>query len=285
MSLHEERRDYLVDLYLISTPRERCLLMHTGAIDEEILRAAETARFDQLPVIDETGILCGLVATIEVKRLREEGRDISDTETPLHFFEVESRPPLMVLLKALEQHRAIIFRSAEPQAGDWFALVTISDLNRHPFRSHLYPIVAELEEALAKLIVSTYDDPWTWLAWTGEEAQVRHIGRWELEKRKGVDTSPITGCTLPDLINIVGKSTEILEELGIKSRSRFKALTSGFAVVRNQIMHPVRPLILDQNDVRSLQSIVGNIVNLTSMVDELNSETSAQVHATVHIQP
>lgn len=255
---------HTVNLRPISTPRERCLTLKIGVVDRDIVDEAERARFDQLPVIDETGILRGLVQVTHVRQLLESGYQLELPDPALVLREVNAQLPVLTLLEELEKSRAVIIRDIHKnQAVDWFAMVTISDLNRHPFRSHVYPILAELEAALAELIDRYFDNPWTWLPLTGEDAQVSHVGRWELEKRRGVDTSPITGCTLIDMINVVARSEELRKELGFRSKNEFKNLTGSFRDVRNRVMHPVRPLILDPEDVGKLHITARNILYLT----------------------
>ncbi len=158
-----------------------------------------------------------------------------------------------------------------PSDDDWFALVTISDLNRHSFRSLLYPILAELESALAKLIERHCEDPWVWLDTTSEDTQIRLIGRWEYERRRSVDTTPVAGCTLIDMINIVARFRDLRSTLGFASRNKFDDATGSFSNLRNKIMHPVRPLILDPDDVCQLQETLAAILRLTEGTIAANS--------------
>lgn len=278
---------HVVNLRQISTPRERCLMLQTGVIERESVDEAELARFDQLPVIDESGILRRLVQVTHARQLLEAGCQLALSDPALVLHEVDAQLPVLTLLEELEKSRAVIIRDIHDndQAVDWFAMVTISDLNRHPFRSHVYPILAELEAALAALIDRYFDDPWTWLPLTGEDAQVSHIGRWELEKRRGVDTSPITGCTLIDMINVVARSEELLKELGFRSKTEFKNLTGSFRDVRNQVMHPVRPLILDPEDVGKLHITVRNIVHVTERAVVKNTALSQEGKAPLRYLP
>jgi len=262
-------------------------MLQTGVIERESVDEAELARFDQLPVIDESGILRRLVQVTHARQLLEAGCQLALSDPALVLHEVDAQLPVLTLLEELEKSRAVIIRDIHDndQAVDWFAMVTISDLNRHPFRSHVYPILAELEAALAALIDRYFDDPWTWLPLTGEDAQVSHIGRWELEKRRGVDTSPITGCTLIDMINVVARSEELLKELGFRSKTEFKNLTGSFRDVRNQVMHPVRPLILDPEDVGKLHITVRNIVHVTERAVVKNTALSQEGKAPLRYLP
>jgi hypothetical protein len=267
--------NYLVNLERISTPKESLLMFQTGPIDVQRLAEARSRRFDHAPVTDGADQLLGVISVAHVEQLHHAGLPIEPADPELYLHEFADRISLLPFLEEIAERRAVVIRDTDGQHDpDWFALVTISDLNRHAFRSHLYPLVAELETVLADLIDRTYDDPWSWITWTGESAQIGHIGRWELEKRKGVDTSPITGCTLTDLINVIAKSDDLRPALGFGNRKKFQEFSGPFALLRNQIMHPVRPLILEANDVNELYRRVLNLLELTSRVTALIDERS-----------
>jgi hypothetical protein len=267
---------YRVDLRRISTPREHCLMVTVGGVDLRIVARAEAERFDQLPVLDETGSLCGLVPVEHVRGLLDAGQELKASDPAIFLGITDAHPPLLSLLGALAHHRALVFweedRDSEDfPADDWFGMVTLSDLNRHPFRADLYPILAELEASLAELIDRQFDDPWSWLLSMGEDSQVRVIGRWELEIRNSVDTSPIAGAMLTDMLRIASKSKEIRELLGFSSASQVEKAVGSIPTLRNQIMHPVRPLALSREDVNKLSSVVQTVVQLTERVIAANA--------------
>lgn len=265
----------IVDLAPISTAREHCLALKTGPVDGDIVDQAERSRFDQLPIVNGDGLLCGLMETSRARALYLSGKDLTLQSPGLRMREVAPSVELNELLALLADARAVVLRERfEPQADDinWFALVTISDLNRHPFRSLLYSPIVNLEIALAELIDLYFDDPWDWLTLTGQNSIIRIVGRWEVEKRANVDTHPVTGCTLTDMVNVVGKTAALWAKLGFPSKSKYDDTTGSFADLRNQIMHPVRSLIRSVADVNSLQKNIASCVALTDRVSVLNSE-------------
>lgn len=261
-----EKESIWVDLRPLSTGREHCLTLRTGPIDPDTIQQAETSRFDQLPVLDDSARLCGLIATKRARQLLDAGDELDPVAHKLDFRIFTQTVDLFDLLGAFEDHRAVIFRRDEDDAAsddDWFALVTISDLNRHPFRSRLYPILAELESALAELIDRHFKHSDEWLSVCSEDARARILNMWQLAIRNRVDISPITGCTLIDMINIVKKSAALCLLLGFSSQSAYKKATGSLSDLRNQILHPVRPLILDQHDVHKLQETLDVVLRLT----------------------
>ena len=128
-------------------------------------------------------------------------------------------------------------------------LFTRADLNRHPFRAEIYFALAHLESELAQLIRRSFDDPWDWLDLLSEEKQARIIGYWEISKRRGVDHGPVGAAMLTELLQIATKSDRLRKLLGFESKKLFKSATGRIPDLRNQIMHPVRPLIVDESSV------------------------------------
>ncbi|MGI8405732.1 MAG: hypothetical protein ACR2OE_13385 [Thermomicrobiales bacterium] len=283
-----ERDQILVDLGPMSTSRERCLMLRTGTIDADTISQAEAARYDQLPVLDDEGRLCGLIATERARALLDAGEDLDPVAHHLTFHTVTRSVDLFDLLSAFENHRAVIFRRDtvdDASDDDWFAIVTISDLNRHPLRSYLYPILVELESALAELIDCQFRQEEEWLASCSECARVRILEIWEVAVRHQVEISRVTGCTLIDMVNIVAKSGDLRSMLGFASRNKFEKETGSIRDVRNQIMHPVRPLILDQDDVGKLQDTLGCILRMTERAVAANAVLIEQDHMPARFLP
>ncbi len=280
--------DLLVDLGPLSTDRAHCLTLTTGPIDRERLEIAEEYRFDQLPVLDPRGWLRGLIAAKQARAMLDSGTELAPTSAEIHMREVAPSMMLFELLDGLSASRAVVVRDTQRAANseeDWFALVTISDLNRHPFRTMLYQPLVDLEVALAELIDLYFDDPWDWIVLTSDYSQVRIVGQWELEKRSSVDTHPVTGCMLSDLLNVLGKSAELREQVGYKAKGKYDKLTGGFAAFRNQVMHPVRPLILDHRDVDLFHRNVEGVMSLSAKVWSLNRDLQEELTRGIRYLP
>lgn len=265
----------VVNLERISTPRDQLLMFRAGSVNDDAIKRAKQLRFDHAPAIDESGKLLGVVSVARVEELSDAGRALEPTDPTLHLHELKDRMLILPFLAEIAEYRAVVIRDTDDEHDpDWFALVTISDLNRHPFRSHLYPMIAEFEAALAQLVDASFPDPSTWILKNAEERQVYHFGQWRVAEMKGVDTSPIISCTLMDLINVVAKTQTLLEALGYRGRKLFEKATSPLRDLRNQIMHPVRPLILSQQDVTDLHGTLSTVLDLTSRVVRLNERST-----------
>jgi hypothetical protein len=266
-------RDRFVSLRPLSTPGDQCLKLSLGTPDPLVVERAVLHRFDQLPVVNCDGQLVGLVATDHVCRLGDDEQQLLESDPELYRCEVSEHSPLAELLERFSSQRALTF----PDQGDrfGFALVTISDLNRHPFRSHLYPIIAELEASCAEVIERRYVDPWTWIPYVPEAMQIRLIGRWEFDKRNSIDTSPITGCTLTEILTVIASLDDMRDPLGYRSPRLFRSATGSLPDLRNRIMHPVRPLVTTQADVVELLSSLRLVSELTAKIAAISKQLAA----------
>jgi hypothetical protein len=170
---------------------------------------------------------------------------------------------LIELLRVLSSRRACLVADGEKVSG----LLTISDLNRHAFRVALYTVLAALEVALARLIERKWPEPDRWLPKLSRDDQVRILGFWEVTRRFGVDTGPLAGCTLTQLVRIVGAIDDLWRELGFGTGSKARASLDRLPPFRNKVMHPVRPLVLARRDVAEIKQAVDRIVGMSPRLE------------------
>ena len=112
------------------------------------------------------------------------------------------------------------------------------------------------------------DDPWEWIRKLNEDEQVRILGYWELSKKRNVDVGPVAATTLSQLLNVVGKSAVLLDGLGFKSRTTFqdKIRVAKIVDLRNNVMHPVRPMVLGIEDVCTLREAIHGMIDLAGCI-------------------
>jgi hypothetical protein len=255
----------LIDLRPLSTPGEKCHTITVGRLHEDRLQKAKEQRFDQLPVLRESGELVGLIATDDAQRLFDHGEAVEEGHSTLHLKEVVPTIGLFDLLSVMERHRAVVIRehlNGDVSAEHSYALVTVSDLNRHHFRGYLYPLFAQLESSLAEIIRLTYDNPWDWIKWTPKHTQPTIIGRWEMDKRDNIETSPVNGCELRDLLQVLNCSPALKSLLGYTDKEVTK-LVNSLPDLRNDVMHPVRALVHSKKTVNSLRSQLERLVDFS----------------------
>jgi hypothetical protein len=124
-------------------------------------------------------------------------------------------------------------------------------------------LIAHLETELAKLVRNSFTDPWEWLTKLSDEKLARIIGYWEVSKRRGVDIGPLGAMTLSELLNVTGKIETLRSGLGYHKSKAFKEATGSIPELRNQIMHPVRPLITDVASITKLKQDLETVIHMS----------------------
>ena len=258
-------------------PLDRCVCVQPGLIEEAVLSKLQEHDYDEAPVYDPiTHRLWGLVATNYLAELRDHGLELNGDDPKVsgegNFFHIGHFTPIYPLLHRLQTYRAVIVVRAKEDAvyGDVefiIGLFSISDLNRQAVRALIYRLFAEVEAGLAVLLERNVADHWIWLSALSEESQARIIGYWEIAKRKGVDIGPISALNLAQLINVIARFKNLLSLLGFDSRKDFESRTGHIPEFRNRIMHPVRPLVLGQEDVRKLYQAARSLEQLREVLE------------------
>ena len=134
-----------------------------------------------------------------------------------------------------------------------------------------YTVLSVLESGLASVIDNHFLEPWHWIQILGENHQVSVLGYRELSKKRGVDVGPIAATTLAQLLNVVARTKELLQELGYKSRSEFEDNLGYVPELRNCVMHPVRPLMLSTSEVTKVRNTVLAVIELYRKVEAIRT--------------
>jgi hypothetical protein len=260
-----------------------CLTVRLGAVAPDAVAALEVRGYDQAPVTDASGVcVYGLVLTSELKDLLRDDlpltADAHGATLARRCLSISRGVSLRLLLERLGKEGAILVDNVigADQYGECstsLGLITVADLNRQPLRAVLYGFLARAESGLEQLVRTRCKDPWEWLTRLVEPAQARIIGYWELAKRRGVDVGPYAALTFTELLGIVEHSPALLSALDYKSKSSFKRATGSLVDLRNQVMHPVRPLVHTNVDVQRLAEQVENLEVLCA-----RAERSCGIH-------
>jgi hypothetical protein len=209
----------------------------------------------------------GLVSRERLKELHLCNLDLQSDDPAICHPEIYDRTSMSVVLDTLRANVAVVVIVDQAEAGQCpLGLLTRSDLNKHPFRAIIYSLLAALETRLAKLVRNQFEDPWVWVSRLNEEKQARILGYWELSKRKGIDVGPVSATTLAELLTIVAGTNELRSSLGYKSRNSFEDAIGRLPDLRNQIMHPVRPLITDVDSVTKLKTDLSAVITFTDQL-------------------
>jgi hypothetical protein len=272
-------RRWMVDIRALAIPPDDWVTIQPGPVDASTLSVLQERGYDQAPVVARaTASAIGLVETAYLRQLAEYEAPLhEDDETiraPHHFLKAAGEVEVIELLSALTTTRAVLV--VDPTLTDEIGqeleigLVTISDLNRHPVRASLYSVIAGLELELARVVPHLFPDPWSWIEALDEPRQVEIVGHWELTRRRGVDVNPVAATTLTQLLRIVARDKAFLARLGLRSRGEFDRQTGHIATLRNCVMHPVRPLVLDQAGVARVHETVGVMIDLIERIGAMD---------------
>ncbi len=257
------RSSPLVSLAPLLTPWAKAVSVEPGPVDGGILSKLRGADFDQAPVVHR-GKPLGIVLTAHLDELHATGRPLEPTSSFVGRGRIGISPSIDDLLAAIAEQRGAIIGEHEDESPGF---VTLSDLNRHHFKAALYPMFAELEAGLAELVAVHFAEPWDWLKALDKDRQARLVGYWELSKRDGVDIGPLAGTMLSELSEIGASSEPIRRRLGFESKSLWKSTFDGISGLRNAIMHPVRPMIHDVDDVKQLKERVAKMLTVLGRMD------------------
>jgi hypothetical protein len=249
------------------TTAEACVCLQLGKLDQKTLLVLKEHDFETAPVRRKDGGFVGLVRTDHAISLHTSGNELlpEGLITPLPLLPVRTSVNHM-LTQLASTGVAVVVKEINSQIDqEWIGLITASDLNRHYFRILVYEWLAELEVGLVRMIERYAGDYETWIRSLNEEAQARILGYWHLSRMNGADIGPLAACMLTDLTKIAGSDAKTLKAIQL-SRAKFDEQVGGLPQLRNQVMHPVRPMVTKPEDVKKLHGRLKNAATLISRI-------------------
>ena len=166
----------------------------------------------------------------------------------------------------------VTFPLAETESEITLSIVgflTRSDMNKKALRTRIYEMLLDLETALAELIESVHLVEDEWIAILPDEAKAKVLGYRALTRLKGVNASAIAATNLSDLFKIAAKSDLVREALGYPRRKYAESVINRINGLRNTIMHPVRPLVLSDDNVVEIRDALRSVAELLQRLKEL----------------
>ena len=260
-----------IEFHTVAVPWGQCITVELGPIEASSLAVLRANGFDDAPVTSRENVL-GIVSVERLDALHSSG----DTLALEHVDADESRflgvngteIDAIGMLHALAVTRSVILRRAQATDVEPVGFVTISDLNRQAVRAVIYEVLAGLETDLAFVVQHLFLDPWDWVRYLNEDSQVRVLGHWDLAKRRGVDVGPITAATLTQLLQVAVKSSVVMDRLGYRRRTELERDSGRLPELRNRVMHPVRPLVLDIDDAGAMARALDSALRISHRVTE-----------------
>lgn len=129
-------------------------------------------------------------------------------------------------------------------------IVTYADLNSKPVRVLLYILISELESLLLSKIREEFEDE-KYLDLLGEDQKRKVKAGYKKSKKGNAEISIDQYLTTSDIMNIISKS-KLRNKLGYSSRSQAEKYLGPLVELRNEVMHPCRPLVSNRGDAERL---------------------------------
>lgn len=223
-------------------------------------RELEAKKFDQAPVV-EAGMPVGFVLT---KGIAAHHREVRESMVALGSGNVVSADASVGDLLQWIIEPGFLFVL---EGRDVTGFITVHDFNKQPARGHLYLWLARLETALAQFIRSGYAErPDVVLNLISGDAAERVRSRYDEDRRADVESDLIAYLDFSHLVAVVAKDSTLRDRLGGWSRTRWQDEVGGLAELRNQVMHPVRNVVLAKGGLirvhereRRIRSLVAEI--------------------------
>ncbi len=262
-----EKDDLIIDVGYLMTPLYKCVKVDISDVSMANLSELEEKGYDY-GVIDFDNNMIGCINTEKLKELCLLGNTLSFDSPEIKYDEVYNMMTIFELLEYFTINNIAIV--ADISSSGHLGIVTLSDLNRSYLRSIIYVYLSELELLLESHIKENFDDVQMWIDHLSEESQVKIWGNYYVSQRKNVELDPIEFCGLEELFRII-YSKEIREFFIKKKYMPFVNLYkknlkfSDITSLRDVVVHPIRPLIFNQEDVIELNRkmiIIKNIIDI-----------------------
>lgn len=259
----------MIDLTTISTPKEATIVVPLGRIDPATIEKGMDARVRALPIVGEDSGCLGAISMQKLAQLAASKTQLTADHATIPCNILPHLVPVSALLKQLGEH-GVIIHGPDPEdeslSNGWFGIVSTADLNRPIFRAHIYQMLVILETSLGQLIMDEFGDDWGAIRLLSEGTQKRIREFYEEERAEGVDLSPVTNATLSDLFHIAAESNNVWRLMEFDQPGNLRPIAHRINALRNTIMHPVRPLIVNE---RELQEIVTAVHDVETLTDRL----------------
>lgn len=256
----------MIDLTTISTPKQSAITVQLGNIEPALVEQATNARVRSLPIIGDNSECLGAISVEKLAELSASNTELTADHATIPCNILPHLVPVSSLLRQLRD-QGVIIHSADPNAddyqADWFGIVSTADLNRPIFRAHIYRMLVILETSLGQLIMDEFGDDWGAIRLLSDHTQQRIKEFYDEERAEGIDLSPITNATLSDLFHITTESNNVWKLMEFNNPNELRPIAHSINDLRNTIMHPVRPLLVNEQELNDIVSAVDNVEMLT----------------------
>jgi hypothetical protein len=217
----------------------------------EALDLLESHSFDQAPMLNGDEVV-GYVLTEEL-RGHDRGVPVGDVRLDITVGRIVSADaPIGDALDWVLTPGLLFVLEGRQITG----FVTVSDFNKQPARTYLYLLMASVEIALADLVRREYpDDQGRFIDRLAEEDRDEIRSRYEDDRSADVESDLVAYLDFSQLLTGIGKDRTIRDFLGFKSRREWKVATGAIVELRNDVMHPVRNLVLSRDGLHRVREL------------------------------
>ena len=258
----------MIDLTTISTPRDHAVVATLGPIDPEQIAQATEAHVRTLPIVNGNRPSGGAISVAALAELAASKTALTIDHATTKCEHFPHLVPVSTLLRALADHGIVVHAGDPEHVTDdtWFGIVTPADCNRPIFRAHVYQMIVILETSLGQLIMDEFGDDWGAIRLLSDHTQSRIREFYDEERAEGVDLSPITNATLSDLFHIAVSSNNVWKLMGFRHADVLRPIAQQINDLRNTIMHPVRPFIVNERELHEHADALEAVDTLTANI-------------------
>lgn len=245
----------------LAVPRSQAFTLAANTSVEEARSQLGAGRFDQAPVGDRDKFIGFVLAN----QMVGDGRRVVDVMTPLGSGNVVSADASVGrLLEWIIQPGFLFVLEGREITG----FITVSDFNKQPARGYLYLLLARLETGIADLVRRRFGpDQSAALDLLPEEGRAVVLERYYDDQGAGEEGELVAYFDFSDLVTVVHADDTIREWICDWSPRGWKNRTGGLVALRNNVMHPVRNIVLAKGGLIQLQKRERRIRDLVARVE------------------
>jgi len=233
----------------LATSMEHATCVEPGMSEAEAFELLQQENFDQAPVVSDDG-LAGYVIRDDL--IRESTGSVRPKIRSLRSHDLATADsPIGETLSWLTTHPILFLLEGNDVTG----FITPSDLNKQGGRTYFYLLLAQVELAISELLRHRYADQRQLVADLTAARLEQVLERYEDDQKHDVATDIVSCLTFADLCEIVGRSADLREQFGFQSKKQASSRLEPVKKLRDRVMHPVRALLTDQNDITAMTEL------------------------------
>jgi hypothetical protein len=233
----------------IMTPVEELLVWDGLEAVEVVRERAQLDRIDTIPVK-----LNG-----RISHVLPEGSGAPQPLTPDWI--VTSNTCVSQLVKTFAQRKKACLMVEDDQ--DVIGVVTHADMNRIPARTFLYGILSELEVMLGRLIKRrklSNDEIFSAIGDNDERERQAEIQQKLSEA--DLELEIVDTLYLPEIVSVIRTIDDLRAQLNFDSRNQLDKFMNPLVTLRNDVMHPNKPILHRSRNVMKLHEQIERLTTL-----------------------